>query len=835
MKLPVYRFGSYVLDAAARELCRDGERISMPQKTLDCLLYLVEHRDHAVSRTELVHAVWGRIHFSDAHLGKVMFQVRRAVGDTGDGQNMVLTVPRFGYRWIAATSIVNAVTAPAGVVAKTIAQPAMAPAPVVAEESVAVEAVPAQASPPVRPRDPGRKTRLPPVAAAVALTVLALAAGAGAHRYRHTPPPQPAEVAAPAGQARTLAVLPVAVDADPSWAWLRLGLMDLIGNDLRAAGLVVVPSDNVVAAIRAASADADTATARSAVRDSADASVLVEPQAWMTAEGWHVRLVSRARDGTVQQQVEAEAGDAIAAGEAAAVRLLDRFGIDAAAGPARIASDPSVERTQRIEAAFLADQLAEAGRLLDQAPPQLRDAPELRLRRARLAILSGHPAEVPSLLGDLAEHSTESEPELRARALIELGMASIHLERMAEAQTRYDHAIGLLDHTRQPRVLARAYLGRGVSYVARGENAAALADFARARVVFQSVGDRLGAASAEANEATADLDAGRYAQAIPTLARVAGQFRQFGAVASEVRAIGGAIRSDLALLQTREALAASERGGELLQQLEQPLARASLQSALASAQIAGGLWAQAQISIRETIAEIRRAGVGTMLAVYIGQQARIEMTLGRADAAARLAAEAAATADDAVHVASRAGAWLTLARALRALGRDQEAAKRVADMAAWAATIDDVHVLWRVELAQAEQAWAERHRETAFAHFEQAQTQARAAGSPAELLNVADAYGRALLADGELLRAAAVIGEVTRWSGQDYDAALLQLRLHHALGQIAPWQAALADARTLAGERMIPPELVVEPSASGRSRATRSGGVGFAGPAEANR
>ena len=42
-------------------------------------------------------------------------------------------------------------------------------------------------------------------------------------------------------------VLPVVVSAGSGYDWVRLGLMDLIGARLRAAGLAVVPSDNVVA------------------------------------------------------------------------------------------------------------------------------------------------------------------------------------------------------------------------------------------------------------------------------------------------------------------------------------------------------------------------------------------------------------------------------------------------------------------------------------------------------------------------------------------------------------------------------------------------------------
>ena len=103
MSYPVFRFGSYLLDPAARELTHDGERVAVPPKSFDCLAYLVQNRGRAVGRDELISAVWGRVDVNDALLAQTLLRARRAVGDDGNGQNAIRTVPRFGYRWIAAT------------------------------------------------------------------------------------------------------------------------------------------------------------------------------------------------------------------------------------------------------------------------------------------------------------------------------------------------------------------------------------------------------------------------------------------------------------------------------------------------------------------------------------------------------------------------------------------------------------------------------------------------------------------------------------------------------------------------------------------------------------
>lgn len=118
----------------------------------------------------------------------------------------------------------------------------------------------------------------------------------------------------------------------------------------------------------------------------------------------------------------------------------------------------------------------------------------------------------------------------------------------------------------------------------------------------------------------------------------------------------------------------------------------------------------------------------------------------------------------------------------------------------------------QVELAMAAQALADADAAAADRAFEAALAAADASRIPANLLVAAVAASPRLIETGRLDRAAIVIGRVAPWSSRHYDAALLQLRLYRALGQTAPWQAALDQAQALAGERVIPPALRVPPS-----------------------
>ena len=103
-----YRFGTRVLDPARRELRCDDVPQQLPARTFECLHYLIAHRDRAVGRDELVRAVFGRRAVSDAQLAQIVLRARRAIGDDGQEQRAIRTVPRFGFRWAADVEVIEA-------------------------------------------------------------------------------------------------------------------------------------------------------------------------------------------------------------------------------------------------------------------------------------------------------------------------------------------------------------------------------------------------------------------------------------------------------------------------------------------------------------------------------------------------------------------------------------------------------------------------------------------------------------------------------------------------------------------------------------------------------
>jgi TolB-like protein len=95
-----YLFGDYALDSDRRELTRNAEAIAVGPKVFDLLLYLVQNREHVVSKDDLLEAVWaGRI-VSESTLTSHINAVRKAVGDNGEEQRLIRTLARKGFRFV---------------------------------------------------------------------------------------------------------------------------------------------------------------------------------------------------------------------------------------------------------------------------------------------------------------------------------------------------------------------------------------------------------------------------------------------------------------------------------------------------------------------------------------------------------------------------------------------------------------------------------------------------------------------------------------------------------------------------------------------------------------
>src|SRR6516225_9191111 len=89
-----------MLDVDRRELRRGSEPIAVEPQVFDLLVYLVQNRDRGVSKDDLIASVWdGRI-VSESTLTSRINAARKAIGDSGEDQKLIRTIPRRGFRFV---------------------------------------------------------------------------------------------------------------------------------------------------------------------------------------------------------------------------------------------------------------------------------------------------------------------------------------------------------------------------------------------------------------------------------------------------------------------------------------------------------------------------------------------------------------------------------------------------------------------------------------------------------------------------------------------------------------------------------------------------------------
>ena len=120
------RFAGCEFDPRRGELRRRDEVIALTPQALALLSYLLDHRDRAVSRAELLDEVWGNVVVSDGALSTAMYELRAALGDDGQQQQVIRTLRGRGFMFAAPVQEPPVAAPPSGV-ADAPATPVRAP------------------------------------------------------------------------------------------------------------------------------------------------------------------------------------------------------------------------------------------------------------------------------------------------------------------------------------------------------------------------------------------------------------------------------------------------------------------------------------------------------------------------------------------------------------------------------------------------------------------------------------------------------------------------------------------------------------------------------------
>jgi len=96
----VFEFADFELDVAAGELRRAGETIPLQPKVFDTLRYLIEHRDHVVTKQELLDAFWEGERLNPVAVPWSVSHARKALGQGRSEAGPIETVRGKGYRFV---------------------------------------------------------------------------------------------------------------------------------------------------------------------------------------------------------------------------------------------------------------------------------------------------------------------------------------------------------------------------------------------------------------------------------------------------------------------------------------------------------------------------------------------------------------------------------------------------------------------------------------------------------------------------------------------------------------------------------------------------------------
>jgi DNA-binding winged helix-turn-helix (wHTH) protein/tetratricopeptide (TPR) repeat protein len=766
----IYEFGDFLLDPLTRELRRAGIAENLPVSTVDCLIYLVRHRNRSVGRDELAAAVWGRVDVSEASITQAIMRLRRVVGDA----SCIRTTPRLGYRWAFEPTS-----------ERPSDSPAAADPPVGATAAVSV-----------------RRRRIRGIVAAVAATLILVILAVAEWSLPTSRVAEPSVVPpAPSSELAPLAamVLPAGVEAAGDWAWLRLGLMDLVANRLRDGGLTTTPSETTVGLINARRLDVDKLKV-----DPSFASVaplLVKPEVSQADGVWNVELSAQEPAGA-KRIATAQDRDVLVAARRAADTLLLALGRT----PALQTSAPEgvEELAQRIAAAGLAGQLDAARAIAERATPQQLARPEIALSLAYVDFYKGdYQASRARCEALLDQNPAVRDPRMHALVLNQLGVIDFREQKFAEAGAAFDQALDLLKSVNDPKAKAAAYTGRGGVDVLAGRIDAATAAMGHARLLHEMSNDVFGMARVDLNLGAIAMYRGQPQAAAPIFEQTAERFEALSVPEARDSALRSLAEAYAMLLEHDKALAATERLGR--EDVQAPNARERWWNVLSRAVALSGVGRldEAVVLLQRLKKDSDPDADAAVRSEADAALADIAFARGDYGEAERTAAAALTPALETANDQDYFAAWFTRIRAMQSLGEHAAAAAESTRLKQWAAQSPNERRALYLQLLQARQDRLEGRNQAALQGFAEALAQAERSGIPEDILAVASPYAEALVDAGKTDEASALAGRVAPWAERDMRSALVAAQVHDAVQNPEAATRSRQQARKLAGERPI--------------------------------
>jgi DNA-binding winged helix-turn-helix (wHTH) protein/Tol biopolymer transport system component len=103
----VYEFGPFRMDPDKQVLLRENQPIPVTPKAFETLLALVRRSREVVTKEELLKEIWPDSFVEESNLSQNIFMLRKALGDTAESRQYIVTLPGRGYRFAASVRTVT--------------------------------------------------------------------------------------------------------------------------------------------------------------------------------------------------------------------------------------------------------------------------------------------------------------------------------------------------------------------------------------------------------------------------------------------------------------------------------------------------------------------------------------------------------------------------------------------------------------------------------------------------------------------------------------------------------------------------------------------------------
>src|SRR5579863_436627 len=102
----LYEFADFRLDPMRRMLMCKGELVTLSPKVFETLVFLVQNNSRVVEKDELMKALWPDSFVEEGNLVQNIFVLRKALSDDRNGNSVIKTIPRRGYKFVSPVRLI---------------------------------------------------------------------------------------------------------------------------------------------------------------------------------------------------------------------------------------------------------------------------------------------------------------------------------------------------------------------------------------------------------------------------------------------------------------------------------------------------------------------------------------------------------------------------------------------------------------------------------------------------------------------------------------------------------------------------------------------------------